>query len=240
MLKLYNNGNVHFRDGVVLKTAKEAMYLGNELNKEVNINHEVTNRIQETRRTWFKLQAFWKHTGLSRKWRLRVFDAVIRSKLVYGLETTYLTRAIQRKVDAFQMKGLRQILGMQTTFVNRANTNQRVFEEATKYANDGRRFEQNFIQVRPFSEVIEQRRVTLAGHVLRSDPEDPMRQVSYLPGTAGLHLTGKRRVGRPKQNWVLETNSHIWSNILCHVYPEYSRTDGQNEEIFKAAVQRRF
>ena len=74
----------------------------------------------------------------------------LRSKLLYGLETLHLTEAIAKLIDVFRMKGLRQILGMQTTYVNRANSNSRVLEEATKAAypnpNDNRKVQLFSIQ----------------------------------------------------------------------------------------------
>ena len=66
------------------------------------------------------------------KWKILVFDAVIRSKLLYGLETAMLTDAAQHKLNVFQLKGLRKILRMKTTFVDRANTNARVLVKANE------------------------------------------------------------------------------------------------------------
>ena len=57
-----------------------------------------------------------------------------------------------------------------------ANTNQRVFQEATRLAfpkaGDNRR-------IKPFSETYNDRKANLLGHVLRASHEDPMRQVSF-------------------------------------------------------------
>ena len=60
-----------------------------------------------------------------------------------------LTQGMLKKLDVFQLKGLRKILGMTTTFINRANSNQRVFQEASHAAfpkeGDNRR-------IKPFGE----------------------------------------------------------------------------------------
>ena len=63
----------------------------------------------------FKLVDYWKASNASKKWQLIVYDAIIRSKLLYGLETIYLTGAMQKKLNAFQIRGLRQILKMEHT-----------------------------------------------------------------------------------------------------------------------------
>ena len=57
-------------------------------------------------------------------------DTVIRSKPLYGLESAQLNDSHLAKLDVFQLKGLRKILRMQTTFMNRANTNERVYARA--------------------------------------------------------------------------------------------------------------
>ena len=72
--------------------------------------------IEETWGTWMKLHVYWKATNASKKWKLVIFDALVRSKLQYGLETLHLTQSMARKLDVFQLKGLRKILGWDTTF----------------------------------------------------------------------------------------------------------------------------
>ena len=92
-----NDGSIHFADGTALTKSFETTYLGNELNQEVNIQHEILSKIQEVRRTWFKLSSYWKATTASKKWKLIVFNAIIRSKLLYGLETVHLTQACTKE-----------------------------------------------------------------------------------------------------------------------------------------------
>ena len=133
-IAMNGDGVIHFHDGTPLDKKYETTYLGHEINRESNITHEISNKIQEVRSTWMKLHVYWKAANASKKWKLVIFDAVVRSKLLYGLETLHLTQSQARKLDVFQLKGLRKILGWETTFINRANTNQKVCEEATKIA----------------------------------------------------------------------------------------------------------
>ena len=55
-------------------------------------------------------------------------DAVLRSQLLYGLESAELGMTLLNKLDTFQLKGLRKILKLDTTYVNRANTNRAVMD----------------------------------------------------------------------------------------------------------------
>ena len=52
----------------------------------------------------------------------------------------------------------------------------------------------------PFSEYHMNRRVKLLGHILRSNGNDPMRQISFLPDSAHRAEYGTKRVGKPRQN----------------------------------------
>ena len=65
-IAMNNDGNIHFQDDTPLDKKYETTYLGNELNREVNIMHEVSNKIQEVRGTWMKLHVYWKATNASK------------------------------------------------------------------------------------------------------------------------------------------------------------------------------
>jgi hypothetical protein len=169
---------------------------------------------------------YWKATDSSKKWKLLIYDAIIKSKLLYGMETTHVTKVMQKKIDAFQLRGLRKILRMQTTYTRRTNTNVRVLAEATKFAynkqGDNR-------QIQLFGETYWHRRAKLAAHVLRSPSEDPMRQISYENHTAQKQVIGTRRIGGPRQNWIKETNKYIYEQKMNK--NNYTATLQQDTEI---------
>ena len=56
--------------------------------------------------------------------KLLIFQAVIISKLFYGLETLIAAETALHKLDTFQMKGLKQILGVPPTIIDRTNTDE--------------------------------------------------------------------------------------------------------------------
>ena len=82
-----------------------------------------------------KLHCFFRNGNCPSKWKITVYDAVIRSKLVYGLECIQLQKRLQARLDTFQFKGLEKNIKMETTYVNRENTNKRVFEKANQISN---------------------------------------------------------------------------------------------------------
>ena len=126
--------------------------------------------MSEVRRTWYKLEPYWKASGASKKWKLIIYDAIIRSKLLYGLETIHLTQAMSRKLDAFQMRGLRRILQRNSTFIDRRNTNKSLLEEASSIAYPSRCDRRKFI---PFSEYHMNRRVKIAWTHIKKQRQRP-------------------------------------------------------------------
>ena len=58
---MQRDASIHFQDGAVLHKAHDATYLGNNLNCKVNLAREVAQRIQDTKRTWQKLNLYWKN-----------------------------------------------------------------------------------------------------------------------------------------------------------------------------------
>ena len=129
----------------------------------------------------------------------QVFHAIVRSKLLYGLETLQLSVADQNRIIGFQTKGYRRILHIPPTSIDRTKTNEFVTTTLTT---------QHQVHVRKFSDLWLQRKITLLGHIIRSDPSDPMRQVLFEIGTLTPRVEFKKRVGKRRIQW-LPTKMHI-------------------------------
>ena len=125
--------------------------------------------------------------------------AVIRSKLLYGLETIHLTTGRLKKVDAFKLRCLRRILGLAPTCIDRANTNMAVLQKASAIAYPNA---QDHRSLKPFGKLYNERRASLLGHIIRACDSDPLRQISFEPQTANRVQYGKKRCGRLRQNWL--------------------------------------
>ena len=68
--------NIHFQDNPPLNIAHEATYFGHNLNHTVDLGREVSQRIQDTKRTWNRLSLYWKDPTTNKKWQLLIYDAV--------------------------------------------------------------------------------------------------------------------------------------------------------------------
>eukprot|EP00959_Pyramimonas_sp_CCMP1952_P333556 6985006-Pyramimonas_sp.AAC.1 len=120
---------IKYRDGTHVPCAETVKYLGCSLDSKNDVGKEISARIRNCYQTMQRLDAFWLHSDCSVSQKIQVFSAVCRSKLLYGLETTQLTPGQTQRLDGFQLKGLRKILGIPTTFgqmaqgQDRTNTN---------------------------------------------------------------------------------------------------------------------
>lgn len=61
-----------------------AKYLGCHICMAGEVGKELGRRLGGAARTWQVLGLFWKSAACSPKWKLIIYDAVIRAKLVYG------------------------------------------------------------------------------------------------------------------------------------------------------------
>ena len=69
--------------------------------------------------------------------KILIYNAVIKTKVMYGLETAEPKLAGLMKLHAFQLKGLRRILNIVTTFVDRNNMNTWVLQKGDEGVNSG-------------------------------------------------------------------------------------------------------
>ncbi|CAK0837824.1 unnamed protein product, partial [Prorocentrum cordatum] len=76
-------------------------------------------RIGKARAAFHTLKLVWRHATIPRRRKLMLFRAYNITKLTYGIETLCLKRADQDKLDAFQEKCLRQVLGIPHSMVSR-------------------------------------------------------------------------------------------------------------------------
>ena len=103
-------GRIHFREGNALPIQTQAHFPGGRTKHTGDHKPELQHRITATWATLRKLDLLWGKSTASIKWKVKVYDAVIVAKPMYGLAPVPPTRADGRKIDAFQMKGLRKFV----------------------------------------------------------------------------------------------------------------------------------
>ena len=90
---------------------------------------------------------------------------------------------------------LRRILKIPPTFIDRAYTNQNVFET----------LKSNFdSEVELFSSTWLKSKLKLFGHILRTNPDDPLRQALFEYNSSTPRIE-HRRPGKPRTSWLLQS-----------------------------------
>ena len=151
---------------------------------------EIRNRLSIALTTTQRLRLFWRHSSVPIKWKLQVYNAVVTAQLTYGMNVIYLTDSLINKLDAFQLRGLRAMLDIDHAYWFRIS-NEEVFARANKEMNTNRGTEtmewhhfqgqhQHKQHIRNISEIIQDRQVTLLGHILRLDDKAPEKKRSCL------------------------------------------------------------
>ncbi len=99
-----------------------------------------------------------------------MYNAVVTSKLLYGLENLEATDTVNNSINTFQLKGLRKILQKTTTYTDRENTNEEIYRLANLAISGDTMSKPKII---PLSKVLEEKKLRLLGHVLRRGSRHP-------------------------------------------------------------------
>lgn len=155
--------------------------------------------------TLTKLDVFWRHSDCPERFKLMALDAVLRSQLLYGLESAELGTALLNKLDVFQLKGLRKILRLDTTYVNWANTNRHVFEMGNSkiWTQGGRK---------GFSLAYKEAKNRRVARLINAGPNDPQKEITFERGLKTWNHVNKR-VGAPKIKWAREAVKLLWNDL---------------------------
>ena len=149
---------------------------------------EVTRRLGEAKGAFDKLCAVWNHANMTKQHKLRVLQACVFSKLLYGLESCVLLKANQDRLDGFQAKCVRKIWKIQPAFLSRIS-NACVRSEAN---------------VRPLSSLLLERQLKYYGKFARAPPQSLPRAMVFQPGQNSLmprDWRSPKNRGRPRLQW---------------------------------------
>ena len=93
--------------------------------------------------------------------------------------------------------------------MNRANTNEEVFRRVNVALDGGRLGNRG-----PYTKLSERHKeskIRSFALLVDAGEGDPRAEVAFDTDTLKPHDHGKRRVGQPRKNWVVETSKEFWS-----------------------------
>ena len=227
------NMNVHFQDKTQVEKKEEVKYLGCMLNRQGNITTEISKRIAESMVILKKLDIFWLHSNCPAKFKIIVLDAVVRSKLLYGLDSAHLKEPELKRLEIFQLKALRKILKFKTTFIDRENTNEKIIKTANEKLREISKNKRKTIT--SFRQAYKKSKIKRMAKIL-NNPTDPAHKITFQRGIETWIYAGRRR-GRPKEEWAKDTLQQIWELIKAEddtrALWNYDETDTDIEELIK-------
>ena len=151
-------------------------------------------KFTEASQTLRLLMPLWSDNQISTAWKLVVFNAIIRSRVFYTLETLELTPSHQRTLDTLYYRGLRKILHKPATYIDRTRTHDRLLTLANQIAKRASRSAPAKHQ--PFSTYYAQRRRRLLGYSLRAPNTNISRQAVLANEDHDLTLTFQKKKSR--------------------------------------------
>ena len=174
-------------DGKRLEPKISIVYLGSSVAMDGHIESELARRIGMAQAELVALQKVWRHTSLSKAEKYDIYRAVVISRLMYGLQVAWLGKASLRKLDGFNARCLRKMMGIPPAYHSRVS-NKAVLDR---------------MGARSLSKLLLEQQLGYLGTLARRPPECPARSGIF---DAGLILKAdfKRRVGRPRMEWAPE------------------------------------
>ena len=141
----------------------------------------------------------------------------------------YIDKGQCKRLDAFQAKGIRKILGWQSTYIDRRNTNKRLRKAAGVLLH--RENPQGKVRVEPISKEIRSQQIKYMGHLLRETKDEVTKRVTFV-GEHTPNLDWKMRAGRPRGQWITHILRKIWNKFRKTFVP-------QEEQISKRRFNHR-
>ena len=133
-------------------------YLGSMVDSSGGTEADVKARIGKARTAFSQLKNIWKSSIITRKTKMRLFNAIVMSVLLYGCQTWKTTNGIIKKVQTFVNRCLRIILNIR--WYDRV-TNEELWERAAQM---------------PIKQQLAKRKWRWIGHTLRKPSKCITRQ----------------------------------------------------------------
>ena len=202
--------NMHFANGEAVERKHEAKYFGCILTETNDINKEVNQKISQCCNTMQKLQLFWRHSDCPVSFKITAFNAIIRTKRLYSLESAELNGSAIRRIDVFQLKSLRKKYAWtQPTLKDQTPT--------TKYlnkSNEALSFKRrNSKPIKAFSEVYLEQKMKWLHQIAKMPNQEPLKSTTFRIEDFKSWITINRRQGRPKITWPQNALKQYWDRI---------------------------
>jgi len=169
------------------------VYLGSLLAADGQIGTELARRLGMAMADFEALERVWKHASISKSRKIKIYNACVLQKLMYCMETTWLTASATRKLDGFHARCLRKICKIPHPYLSRVS-NAQVLHEAEEC---------------PLSATLRHRQLQFFRRIALMSESAALRRATFQPGsTQARRWPGVRRQGRPRDTWAPCVRTH--------------------------------
>jgi len=183
-------------NGQTLEEVDQFKYLGSTQTKDGTSVKEVKIRLAQAHAAMTRLSVLWRNKAISFPTKIKLYKSLVLSVLLYGCESWTLTTDLERRIQAFENKCYRRMLGIS---YREHITNDYVWQRVNILA--GR---QEFLL-----STVKRRKLSWFGHVCRHNTLSKI----ILQG----NVNGGRRRGRPRKSWkdnIKEWTGQSMSSLL--------------------------
>ena len=106
------------------------------LTGDIHAQAELVKGIAMAKNDFLALSNVWRRSSLTWRRKLAIFSSLIESKLLYGLSSICLTVAQERKLNGFQNRCLRKIVGVAPAYASRVSNATVLRKAACRSATD--------------------------------------------------------------------------------------------------------
>lgn len=164
--------------GETIGQVEQFTYLGSTIDKEGGTDADVKCRIGKAAAVFQRLRPIWTRRSIHTNTKLRLFNTIVIPSAIYACETWKGTKTVVNRLNVFQQRCLRRIFRI--TYHDHI-TNEEILRRA---------------KTRSLGEVVVERRMQFAGHVLRlAETRHARTAMWWTP------VRGKRGIGRPRNTW---------------------------------------
>ena len=211
--------------GTALEEVSSFSYLGSTVTPNGQSADDVTTRINKAHSAFGRLQrCLWSRSEIRRSTKMRIYQALVRSILLYGCETWAMRASDIHKVDVFDRNCVRRILHIRPLdYVS----NESLYHRA---------------HLRPLSQEIHKRRLRWFGHALRRPVGQGIRDV--IDPKPPSHW--KKRQGGQFRTWLSTVKMDMERGSGPAVYGlrrwnrewvEIAATEANNRQAWSAFVR---
>ena len=183
------NAVVRKPDGAAIPQKASIVYLGSVLSADGTVQAELGRRLGQARAEFDILHRVWNRSSIPMHRQIHIYEACVQTKLLCSLHAAWFKQDELARIDAFQARCLRKILGIPHSYVSRVS-NADVLARARRMK---------------LRSVLLQRQLTCLFNIACKGDDHNLRSAMFKPSSLDIRPpSDKQKGGRPRQTWPAE------------------------------------